>query len=264
MHILGQFILYMALQSANVSSIIYSAQTMDNFIINFFKRTYGIAANIPFFSNTTVDTFNTDSMFSYYSVDKMAEENSPFGDQFMLVTLGYIITFVCIFPVGFMKLQDNINMQVVSFLITVLIFTIWFVLFYFHGFIMENVPLLSFNCKEVVGVVMFNFAFVTTIPSWINIKKKEVSVQKSLWTSTITSVVIYIIIGYSAALTFKTEGTLNILSQLSSLNVYGRITTYIFSIAILMVSIPTFSIIVRNNLVQNKICGYKTATFFSH
>jgi len=31
-----------------------------------------------------------------------------------------------------------------------------------------------------------------------------------------------------------------------------------------MVSIPVFSIIVRNNLVQNKICGYKTATFFSH
>jgi len=111
---------------------------------------------------------------------------------------------------------------------------------------------------------MFNFAFVTTIPSWINIKKKEVSVQKSLWTSTITSVVLYIIIGYSAAVAFKTEGTLNILSQLSSLNVLGRITTYVFSIAILMVSIPTFSIIVRNNLVQNKICGYKTATFLSH
>jgi len=125
---------------------------------------------------------------------------------------------------------------------------------------------------------MFNFAFVTTIPSWINIKKKEVSVQKSLWTSTITSVIIYILIGYSAALSFKDKAnentTLNILSKLSSLgfeeknlkflDFIGRGSTYIFSVAILMVSIPVFSIIVRNNLVQNKICGYKTATFFSH
>jgi len=54
------------------------------------------------------------------------------------------------------------------------------------------------------------------------------------------------------------------LSKLSSLNAIGGATTYIFSVAILMVSIPVFSIIVRNNLVQNKICGYKTATFFSH
>jgi amino acid permease len=263
MHILGQFILYMALQSANVSSIIYSAQTMDNFIINFFKKSCGIKANIPFFSNSTINEVN-DSKFSLYCVEEMAKENSPFGNQFMLITLGYAITFIFIFPVGFMKLQDNINMQIVSFIITIFIFVIWFALFYLHGFNMNNVPLLSYDCKEVVGVVMFNFAFVTTIPSWINIKKKEISVQKSLWTSTITSIIIYIIIGYTAALSFKTEGTLNILSQLSSLNVFGRITTYVFSIAILMVSIPTFSIIVRNNLVQNKICGYRTATFLSH
>ncbi|ORX55270.1 hypothetical protein BCR36DRAFT_321189 [Piromyces finnis] len=254
MHVLGQIILYLALQSANISSIIYSAQTMDNFIINIFKKSCGIAVN----------NGSSSSMFNLYCVDKMAKENSPFGDQFMLVTLGYIATFIFIFPVGFMNLQDNINLQIISFLITMAIFAVWFILFYLNGFNLEYVPFLSSKCQEVVGVVMFNFAFVTTIPSWINIKKKEVSVQKSLWVSTITSVILYVFIGYSAAISFKNEGTLNILSQLSSLNSIGKVTTYIFSIAILMVSIPVFSIIVRNNLVQNKICGYKTATFFSH
>jgi len=261
MHFIGQIILYLAIQSANISSIIYSAQTMDNFIINIFKKSYGVALNL--FSNSGIGSKKID----IYSVKEMAKENSPFGDQFMLVTLGYLVTFVCIFPIGFIKLQDNINLQIISFTITMLVFLVWIVLFCTNGFDFGTVEYFSKNCQEVVGVVMFNFAFVTTIPSWINIKKKEVSVQKSLWTSTITSVIIYILIGYTAAISFKkdTKGEkLNILSKLSTYHPVGAATTYIFSVAILMVSIPVFSIIVRNNLVQNKICGYKTATFFSH
>ncbi len=53
-----------------------------------------------------------------------------------------------------------------------LIFVTWIVIFYIIGFDFSSVPLFSKECQEVVGVVMFNFAFVTTIPSWINIKVK--------------------------------------------------------------------------------------------
>ncbi len=89
MHFLGQVILYLAIQSANISSIIYSAQTMDNFIINVFKKSWGVALNL--FSNP--DSPIGSNKIGLYSVGKMAEENSPFGDQFMLVTLGYLVSY---------------------------------------------------------------------------------------------------------------------------------------------------------------------------
>jgi len=61
-------------------------------------------------------------------------------------------------------------LNIVSFLITMTVFLVWIILFCFHGFNFSYVPFLGSKCQEVVGVVMFNFAFVTTIPSWINIK----------------------------------------------------------------------------------------------
>jgi len=88
MHFIGQVILYLAIQSANISSIIYSSQTVDNFIINFFNKTRGIALN-PF---GNPDSAIGKKQIDIYTVDKMAVENSPFGDQFMLVTLGYIVS----------------------------------------------------------------------------------------------------------------------------------------------------------------------------
>ena len=53
-----------------------------------------------------------------------------------------------------------------------LVFLVWIILFFIHGctFGFGEVEFFSTKCQEVVGVVMFNFAFVTTIPSWINIK----------------------------------------------------------------------------------------------
>jgi len=89
MHFLGQVILYLAIQSANISSIIYSAQTMDNFIINIFKKSCGVAINLSSNPNSPIGS----STIGTYCVNKMAEENSPFGDQFMLITLGYIVSF---------------------------------------------------------------------------------------------------------------------------------------------------------------------------
>jgi len=51
-----------------------------------------------------------------------------------------------------------------------LVFVVWIILFCINGLNTSYVPMITSKYQEVVGVVMFNFAFVTTIPSWINIK----------------------------------------------------------------------------------------------
>ena len=50
------------------------------------------------------------------------------------------------------------------------------------------------------GVILFNFQFVTTIPSWLNEKKPGVGVNSSIWWSVVISVLLYIGLGYFGAI----------------------------------------------------------------
>ena len=47
---------------------------------------------------------------------------------------------------------------------------------------------------NVLGTIVFNYAYVVTIPSILNEKKKDVGINKSLWISTAASTVIFMII----------------------------------------------------------------------
>ena len=49
--------------------------------------------------------------------------------------------------------------------------------------------------SAVLGTILFNFGFVTTIPSWVNEKKPDVSVNKVVWYSSFACVAIFFLIG---------------------------------------------------------------------
>merc|ERR1712100_711775 len=55
----------------------------------------------------------------------------------------------------------------------------------------------------VVGNILFNFGFVTTVPSWINEKAPNVSVNKSLWSATTICIFIYLAIGIPGAIVYS-------------------------------------------------------------
>ena len=56
----------------------------------------------------------------------------------------------------------------------------WIATFVMTGLHKDYVPLVSDNQSQVVGTVLFNYAFITTVPSWVNdlvsIKKQSVIV----------------------------------------------------------------------------------------
>lgn len=54
-----------------------------------------------------------------------------------------------------------------------------------NGLHFDAVPWFGTDYSTVVGAVIFNMAFVVTVPSWLNEKKPKVSVNKSMWYSTI-------------------------------------------------------------------------------
>eukprot|EP01052_Picozoa_sp_SAG31_P007967 SAG31_NODE_391_length_16344_cov_15.753339_9_plen_664_part_00 len=55
----------------------------------------------------------------------------------------------------------------------------------------------------IIGTVLFNFGFVTTVPSWVNEKRKSVSVNRTVWMSTTMCVLIFLGIGLPGAMAFK-------------------------------------------------------------
>src|SRR5436190_3296 len=64
-----------------------------------------------------------------------------------------------------------------SFATFVFIVITWIATFIMSGLHKDYVPLVSDNQSQVVGTVLFNYAFITTVPSWVNdlvsIKKKK-------------------------------------------------------------------------------------------
>lgn len=126
----------------------------------------------------------------------------------------------------------------------------------------ERVPVFGtfIGQANVIGTVIFMSAFVTSIPSWVNEKKPHVSINKSIWSSTLTSNFIKLSFGYFAGITYRTSKSSNILNVISrhappgALGVVTRISVYMFNFATIIPGIPVISILVRYNLVTGKLC----------
>ena len=88
---------------------------------------------------------------------------------------------------GAMNLDDNIKLQILSFIMLIILTGEFCVHYIMNGldFSTSNVPIIGDDFTSVVGTVIFNLAFVVTIPSWVNEKKPKVSVNRSIWYSTI-------------------------------------------------------------------------------
>lgn len=57
--------------------------------------------------------------------------------------------------------------------------------------------------SELAGIVLFNFAYIITVPSWLNEKKDTVSVNKVIWNSALLSTCLYILFSFMAASAFS-------------------------------------------------------------
>lgn len=115
---------------------------------------------------------------------------------------------------------------------------------------------------------MLSLAITFVVPSWINLKKKEVNAQATLWWSSAISLFMYMCLGLIPALSFvpDEEAGGNLLVTLMA---YGnpllltKITCYMFSIVMLLPSIPVSCIVSFDNLHQNEICSKRAATFLA-
>jgi len=144
----------------------------------------------------------------------------------------------------------------------------WIVTFSLTG-LEGEVPSFS-NMRQqagVLGTIMFNFSYITTIPSWVNEKKPSVSVHKSLWSACIVSTTTFFLVGYLGARAFPgmaaDSDILSVINSSHFADELSKILVYLFPLMVLATSIPVYSIIVRYNLLQNKLCSKFWANIFA-
>jgi len=95
-HRIMQILLYCALQSVNVSSIIMSEQTIDSLLIRLFKKTCAVSFTEGWVCATTIQA-----------------NGSPF-ESYILGSIGYIIAACMVIPLSVLSLVQNIKFQLAS------------------------------------------------------------------------------------------------------------------------------------------------------
>ena len=241
-----QFVLWVVVISslaANIPAIIVSSQVMDGIFIRIFGK------------SCAVELFPT----AFSCATEVTSAASPFVSNSVL-SLGMIATAIICVPLGLYNLEDSIGVQVAAFFALFGIVALWICQFFVEGLVPRWLPAFGDSQTAMLGTVIFNFAFVISVPSWANESKSNVNKSRVIWTSTLSSTAIFILLGVLGTMAFRqfSDPSVDLLSVLSSSQdvrgsiikrgvVYG---TLAFPAVALISGIPVFSILARYNLLE--------------
>ncbi|KAG0211121.1 hypothetical protein BGX33_004509 [Mortierella sp. NVP41] len=242
-HLLVQVICFLAMQTTNIASIAISAQLFDNLLIQIFHRTCGIQI-LP--------------SPSFVCVTKQLASASPFSGV-MIMTAGVLLALSMILPLALLKMSENIWLQLLSFILILLIVIQWIVTFIIHGLDTSLVPAVGQDISQTFGTILFNYAFITTVPSWANAKQPNVSIHKTVGWGVGVTTTIYILVAILGGMAYEIPNNSSLIQAISSspdVTILSQITGYTFPIAALITSIPINIIVIRYNLIQSGACSF--------
>jgi amino acid permease len=168
----AQILFNFSMQASNIAAMIIAAQVFDVFLVTVFGRSYA---------------------FDYVDGVMLTADDPHavdlWGGETWIVSLGYVLTMVICIPFGYLNLEENMSFQWLSFVALVILVGEFFVQFVLNvdnhtrGASMDNVPMFTSLSGQVhvVGSVVFAYSYVVPIPSWLNEKRPEVSVNQALW-----------------------------------------------------------------------------------
>eukprot|EP01038_Epipyxis_sp_PR26KG_P009537 gene9537-12845_t len=254
------------------AGIVETAQSLDGFLASFLlHKTYGIQflPKFQFISWSPTLCYSS----ANHPIQELDDDNSnqngiienctPFHHAGPLVlTLGFIITTILFLPLARGQLKETIFIQIFSFIAFVVFFAQFSNEFISKGF-NYSIPLYGEDISQLAGVILFNFAFSITVPSWLNEKKPIVSTNKLIWTSTIVMSSCYILFGTMATMSFQ-RVTQNFLVLLGSSQVHlvTRVCAALFCVTIIGCGIPVFCVIIKKTLTAANICDQNWALFW--
>lgn len=246
-HVVFQILLYLALQSVTCASLIVSCQSLDDMIIRIFKHTCALSF---------ID--------GWICVDAPSGVSSSPFDGYILFSIGYLLTFSMVVPLSFCNLVQNIKIQLASVVLLAVVLTEWIVTFAKEGLVVE-VPAFGPNLSQLIGIIILNYAYVTTVPSFINESDRALNIQWSIWFPVLVSTATYILIGWLGAAAYEINPSSDVLSTMTAQNptTATLVGSYLFPFAALIPSVPVFNIVIQQNLRRGSICGKAWARFWA-
>lgn len=252
-YMLFQLLMNLCMQSYNIASIIICARSLDQFMMYIAHKTYALEL-IP---------------NPHWIVCTQAQDPNLvalYGSSSICISLGYILVTVFCLPAGFLNLADNVKaVQLGSFVVLTILMGEFCVQFATMGVQWSQVPAVGDTFTQVVSIFIFSWAYVMFVPSWVNEKRNDVSVNKVIWTCGVASFLGYLSIGILAALTVPPkQASDDLLSNLgkSPFPVITIIASYIFSLGVIAPGIPVCCITTRYNLYIGKVCGRRMSYFW--
>lgn len=262
--VLSETLFIMSCMVQACAAIVETAQSLDGFLASFVVgRTWALQIlPWPSLVEWSPEDCRPETEFE---VESGLEDCTPFHDAGDLVlTLGFVLAALVFYPLGRGNLKETIVIQIVSFATLFVLLTQFYYEFLQRGFAyMASVPWFGSDVSQLAGVVLFNYAFSITVPSWLNEKLPAVNVNQIIWTSTILSSIIYISFGSLAAFSFEHAGS-NLLILLSSSKVHmmTRICAAVFGTSIIGSGVPVFCVIIKNALHSGGVCNEQWSLFF--
>ncbi|KAF9982793.1 hypothetical protein BGZ75_005760 [Mortierella antarctica] len=248
--VLVQVVCFLALQTTIIASIAICAQLFDNLLIQIFHRTCGIQVH---------------PTASLICVTEQLSSASPFSGV-MIMSTGALVAMVLIIPLCLMNLSENIWLQMGSCILILMIMVQWVVMFFVHGIEPARVPAVGSDISQTFGSILFNYAFITAIPSWANAKQPKVSAHKTVGTSVTTMTCLFVLVSILGGMAYDIPANSSLVQAISSApdsTILSKIAGYTFPIAALITSIPVNMIVVRYNLIQSGTCRKKWANALS-
>ncbi|KAG0289751.1 hypothetical protein BGZ96_006729 [Linnemannia gamsii] len=238
---LVQIICFLALQTTIIASIAICAQLFDNLLIRIAHRTCAI------------QVYPT---AAFVCVSEQLPSASPFSGTLIMST-GALLAMILIVPLCLLNLSENIWLQVVSCIVILLIFVQWIVTFFQHGLDTSRVPAVGSNISQTFGSILFNYAFITAVPSWANAKQSHVSPHKTVGSDVSLMTTLFVLVSVLGGMAFVIPENSTMIQAISSspdATTLSQIAGYTFPIAALVTSIPINMIVLRYNLIQSKTC----------
>jgi hypothetical protein len=270
-----------SLQALNIVAMIVSAQTVDMFIYKVSGHGYAF----DYSSGTIADGCTTAD--GALDVQQCFTNGNIFPHD-QVISLGFVVVMFCCIPLGYINLDDNMWFQWLS-LVGLILFTtefmVQFVLNAIPGtnwYQLKNInvtsgldltPLYDMRGQpQVLGLSVLAYAYIVTIPSWVNEKKPGVSVNKAVWYPAIAGLFLKVAVGLTGSWGFylfnsstgeATKGSDNILNFLLAPDMpwWTQYSAYLWDITTLIPGIPVVAIMVRYNLQAGEVCGRKMAFF---
>ncbi|KAF9403514.1 hypothetical protein BGX21_003330 [Mortierella sp. AD011] len=201
----------------------------------------------------------------FVCVSEQLPSSSPFSGV-MIMSYGTIIAVVAIVPRCLMNLNDNIWVQAVSCIVILLVFVQWIVTIFQHEIVPSRVPPVGKDMSQTFSSILFNFGYVTTIPSLANAKRTEVSIQKTVGTSVSLMTFLFTMVSILGAMAFEIPSDSSLIQAINSspgATTLSKIAGFVFPIAALVTSIPVNTIVLRYNLIRSGTCNKSWANLLA-